>query len=83
MLFFVFKIELQNQCDTLTTKEYTYKTLHPIKEINVDGYIARVSFFVIGERDAHIGLAEADLASWDIPTHDIYEICMTFFLPLI
>ena len=44
------------------------------------GYKARVTFFVMGERDAHIVLAGNDVAAWDIPNKDVYEILKLYIL---
>lgn len=43
------------------------------------GFRARLSFFVLGERDAHVVLAGNDVAAWDIPTKDVYEIRKLIF----
>lgn len=65
---------LQKQCEVYTTKEYTYRTLHELKKSNEPGLKARLSFFVMGERDAHVVLSSNQLATWDVDVFDVYEI---------
>lgn len=57
------------------TREYTYRELHEIQTINEPNFIARLTFFVMGERDAHVLLSPNELAAWDVHVGDVYEIC--------
>lgn len=68
--------ELQENCEQLTTNEYTYRALHEIEEKNDPGFKARLSFFVMGDRDAHVVLSSYELATWDVDVKDVYEIRM-------
>lgn len=65
---------LQKHCDVYTTKEYTYRSLHPLVRSNEPGFVARLSFYVMGERDAHVVLSSNQLATWDVDVFDVYEI---------
>lgn len=74
--FLVLITGLIKQCELHEEKDYVYKKLLPINSITYgqqEGYMVRLSFYVIADRDAHIIFTTSDQPNY--ATDSAYEIC--------
>lgn len=78
MVFFF--LGILKQCTQYKEKDYEYRNLTSINNIDngqPDGYLVRLAFYVLAQRDAHVIFTTSDHP--DYRTDNVYEFCKQSF----